>query len=319
MSVVLLTAMAWGQSSLKATSEIAAASQTTINGASVVSGMTVFSNNRIRTGGQGTAIINLGRLGRIEFGPNTDMTLRLSREGIGGELHSNHVVVSARAGVPITIKTPKGMITTDGRQPAALTIAVENKSARVITHMGEATVTSGVEEDRAKVEHVAAGEELLQSVSRRGATGVIWIGAEPVINRIATGDQNNSGLSKPQPYYGGRGEIWENTWTMIRHNPLMGVGLGAYQTAYPIYARDNGVQGVTAAAHNDYLQVLADAGVIGAAIALWFIIVIFRGIARGVRSPDPMVAAIALGGGAGLFGLLVHSLFDFNLHLPSHA
>jgi hypothetical protein len=32
-----------------------------------------------------------------------------------------------------------------------------------------------------------------------------------------------------------------------------------------------------------------------------------------------LTAAIALGGGAGLFGLLVHSLFDFNLHLPSHA
>src|SRR5262245_13054550 len=178
--VLLLTAMAWGQSFLKATGEIAAASQTTINGASVVSGMTVFSNNRIRTGGQGTAIINLGRLGRIEFGPNTDMTLRLSREGIGGELHSNHVVVSARAGVPISIKTPKGMITTDGRQPAALTIAVENKSARVITHMGEATVTSGVEEDRANVEHVAAGEELLQSVCSTS-----WQHIGPVTGAIA--------------------------------------------------------------------------------------------------------------------------------------
>jgi len=100
---------------------------------------------------------------------------------------------------------------------------------------------------------------------------------------------------------------------------LLGVGLGAYETAYPIYTRENGEQGITAEAHNDYLQILADAGVVGAALALWFLITIFRAIARGVRSPDPLVAAIALGGGAGLFGLLVHSLFDFNLHLPSHA
>jgi O-antigen ligase len=149
--------------------------------------------------------------------------------------------------------------------------------------------------------------------------GVIWMGAEPVINRIATGDPNNSDLSKAQPFYGIRGEIWENTWTMIRHNPLMGVGLGAYETAYPIYARESGVLGVTAEAHNDYLQILADAGLMGAAVALWFIIILLRAIARGVRSPDPLMAAIALGGGAGLFGLLVHSLFDFNLHLPSHA
>src|SRR5262245_24273087 len=179
----------------------------------------------------------------------------------------------------------------------------------------QSTTTTGEAGNARMVMGIAAVIVVLAAIG----TGVIWIGAEPVINRIATGDQNNSDLSKAQPYYGGRGEIWENTWTIIRHNPLIGVGLGAYQTAYPIYARDNGVQGVTAAAHNDYLQVLADAGVIGAAIALWFIIVIFRGIARGVRSPDPLVAAIALGGGAGLFGLLVHSLFDFNLHFPSHA
>ena len=149
--------------------------------------------------------------------------------------------------------------------------------------------------------------------------GVIWIGPEPVINRIATGNPDGSAQSNTQSFYNVRGVIWEDTWRMIRHNPLTGVGLGAYETAYPIYARDNGVQGVTTAAHNDYLQVLADAGVIGAAIALWFLIVLFRGIARGVRSPDPLVAAIALGGGAGVFGLLVHSLFDFNLQIPSNA
>jgi O-antigen ligase len=76
---------------------------------------------------------------------------------------------------------------------------------------------------------------------------------------------------------------------------------------------------VTAEAHNDYLEILAVGGVIGAMSALWFIWALFRAIGRGVRSPDPLTAAIALGGGAGLFGLLVHSLFDFNLHLPSHA
>jgi O-antigen ligase len=150
-------------------------------------------------------------------------------------------------------------------------------------------------------------------------TGVVWIGAEPVINRIATGDPNSSDLSKTQTFYGIRGEIWENTLTMIRHNPVTGVGLGAYETAYPIYSRENGTQGITGEAHNDYLQILADAGVVGAVLALWFICELFRAVARGVRSPDPLMAAIALGGGAGLFGLLVHSIFDFNLHLPSHA
>ena len=166
---------------------------------------------------------------------------------------------------------------------------------------------------------IATGMAATAAILAAIVIGVIWIGAEPVINRIATGDPNSSDLSKTQTFYSVRGEIWENTWTMIRHNPLTGVGLGAYETAYPIYARENGTQGVTAEAHNDYLEILAVGGVIGAMSALWFIWALLRAIGRGVRSPDPLTAAIALGGGAGLFGLLVHSLFVFNLHLPSHA
>src|SRR5262245_9371913 len=87
---------AWAQSSPKAKGEVVSASQTKINGFSAISGMTVFSNNRVMTGRHGAAVINLGRLGRIELGAETDMTLRLSEESIGGELRSNHVIVSAR-------------------------------------------------------------------------------------------------------------------------------------------------------------------------------------------------------------------------------
>jgi O-antigen ligase len=178
------------------------------------------------------------------------------------------------------------------------------------------TTTARDESGKARM---ATGITAVAAILAAIVIGVIWMGAEPVINRIATGDPNSSDLSKAQTFYGIRGQIWEDTWTMIRHNRLMGVGLGAYETAYPIYTRESGVQGITAEAHNDYLQILAEAGVMGAAVALWFIIILLRAIARAVRSPDPLMAAIALGGGAGLFGLLVHSIFDFNLHLPSHA
>jgi hypothetical protein len=161
--VLSMTGIIWAQSSLKATGEIASASQTTINGSSVISGMTVFSNNRIRTAGQGAAIVNLGRTGRIEFGPEADMTLSFSRTSIGGELHSNNVVVSAPAGVAISIKTAKGMVTTDGKKPAVLTIYANSKRSRIITHIGEAIVTSSSKEGRIKTDRVAEGEELSQS------------------------------------------------------------------------------------------------------------------------------------------------------------
>jgi len=165
----LMAGPAWAQSPLKAAGEIVSASQTKINGLSAISGMTVFSNNRIRTGRQGVAIINLGRLGRIEFGAETDMTLRLAGAVIGGELRSNRVVVSAPAGIAIAVNTPKSMVTTDGRQPTVLTIYVDGERARVIAHLGAASVVPTGEEVRLKREgRMAAGKELSQSPRGEG-------------------------------------------------------------------------------------------------------------------------------------------------------
>jgi len=154
----LMAVPAWAQSSSKAKGEIVSASQAKINGFSAISGTTVFNNNRVITGQHGSAVINLGKLGRLEFGAETDMTLRLSEASIGGELRSNRVVVSARAGIAIAVNTAKSMVTTDGRQPAVLTIYVDGGSARVIAHVGEANIVPTGKEDR-----MAGGKELSQS------------------------------------------------------------------------------------------------------------------------------------------------------------
>jgi O-antigen ligase len=144
--------------------------------------------------------------------------------------------------------------------------------------------------------------------------GVIWIGAEPVINRAAQTiiEAANPGDSM------GRRLIWKDTLSMIKANVATGVGLGAYETAYPIYDSSGGDLLVTAS-HNDYLQVLADCGLLGGVAAIWFIVVVIRSALRGAMSESPLVAALAMGSGAGIFAMLIHSLFDFNLQLPSNA
>ncbi|MBV9958685.1 MAG: O-antigen ligase family protein, partial [Acidobacteria bacterium] len=72
-------------------------------------------------------------------------------------------------------------------------------------------------------------------------------------------------------------------------------------------------------AHNDYLQVLADAGIIGAACGLFFIAVLFRLGLKRRRSPDIFRRGVATGALAGCFAALVHSFFDFTLHTTSNA
>lgn len=167
----LLAGPAWAQSSSKAKGEVVSASQTKINGFSAISGMTIFNNNRVMTGQHGSAVINLGKLGRIEFGAETDMTLRLSEAGIGGELRSNRVVVSARAGIAIAVNTTKSIVTTDGRQPAVLTIYLDGDSARVIAHVGEARIVPTGKEgpkEGLKEGRMAGGKELSQSPRGNG-------------------------------------------------------------------------------------------------------------------------------------------------------
>jgi len=142
--------------------------------------------------------------------------------------------------------------------------------------------------------------------------GVVWVGADLDIVRRAANDPLTTSATMD------RRAVWGDTLKMFSDHPILGVGLGAFETVYPMYGRGNGTF-VIQFAHNDYIQVLADGGIVGGVLALWFIIVVFRDFVRGARSRDPLSNAIALGGAAGIFAILVHSLFDFNLQLPSNA
>jgi len=149
------------------------------------------------------------------------------------------------------------------------------------------------------------------------AAGIFWMGADPVINRVVQVQPAGSNVAK-ESFLSSRGWVWRDTISMIRANPLLGVGLGAYETAFSIYTKSDGSLRVPQS-HNDYLQIVADCGIVGGLIALWFLASVFRAVARGTGSRDRLYAGVALGSGAGMFAMLVHSLFDFNLQVPSNA
>jgi len=144
------------------------------------------------------------------------------------------------------------------------------------------------------------------------AIGIVWIGADlDVVKRVA-GEPLTTSLATDR-----RG-IWRDSLTMFQANPILGIGLGAFETVYPIYGHGDG-SFVIQFVHNDYLQVLCDAGAVGGAIALWFIVIIARAITKVSSINDPRLRALGVGSAAGIFALLVHSLFDFNLQIPSNA
>ncbi|NDD64696.1 MAG: O-antigen ligase domain-containing protein [Acidobacteria bacterium] len=160
------------------------------------------------------------------------------------------------------------------------------------------------------------------------AIGVLWVGGDAVIERlnpVPAGNQpDHSGPIQPDSVeagsslYQSRGFIWEDTIRMIRDNWLVGVGLGAYQTAYPIYSlRDRFY--LVGQSHNDYLQIIADGGLPLASIAALFLLLLVYAGSRAVNHPDPSLASLAVGCAGGTFALLVHSLFDFNFQIISNS
>jgi hypothetical protein len=151
--------------------------------------------------------------------------------------------------------------------------------------------------------------------------GVWWIGADPLIRRIEKSELAPSSMDaghRGETFFRSRGWMWRDTAAMIRDRWALGVGIGAYETAYPIYSSHDGTL-VVGQAHNDYLQIMADAGVLGAVIALWFIFLVARDTVRASRHGSRVMSGTALGAAGGMFALLVHSLFDFNFQIPSNA
>ena len=105
---------------------------------------------------------------------------------------------------------------------------------------------------------------------------------------------------------------------MVKQHPVAGVGLGAYQVAFTQYDLSSGTQRVEQS-HNDYLQFLADAGVVGGVLAVLFLVIlVLRGL-KATGTEDLHRRAIAIGALTGCFGIVVHSLVDFNLQVTSNA
>ena len=106
---------------------------------------------------------------------------------------------------------------------------------------------------------------------------------------------------------------------MIRAYPVFGCGLGGYESAFPKY-KVSGPLVSDDHAHNDYLQFLAEMGVMGAAILFVLGATTVRAAFRGVFSAsDPSVWSLALACTGSLSAILLHSTADFNLYIPANA
>ena len=162
-----------------------------------------------------------------------------------------------------------------------------------------------------QLKHIAGRAGLAATLLIGLFLGVVALGGEFSINRFIDSVNTDDPTT-------GRAHFWAVTLEIIKAHPYLGTGLGAFGVIYTRYDTRNGLFRLEQA-HNDYLQVLSDAGIVGAALALSFVVLLFYKALSRARSRDDFRRGVALAALSGCFAVLVHSFFDFTLHTTSNA
>jgi len=140
---------------------------------------------------------------------------------------------------------------------------------------------------------------------------VSWLGVRQILERF-------SSLQGLEVTVGKRASMRADTWHIFLDHPWTGTGLGTLQTVFPQYESlyDGKVVNHT---HNDYLEGLAETGLLGGVCCAGFLgVLLLESIRRLAPRKHAFAATIHLSGLVGCIGFLVHSLVDFNLHIPAN-
>ena len=106
-----------------------------------------------------------------------------------------------------------------------------------------------------------------------------------------------------------RKEIWQTALNMIASHPIIGVGVNTFTINYARYKLPTDTL-QSAYAHNHYLQLTAETGLVGAAAFGWLLMGAVREWRRLLKSTDPWVTSVAIGLGCGALAFLAMGLLE---------
>ena len=118
----------------------------------------------------------------------------------------------------------------------------------------------------------------------------------------------------------GRLDAWRDTWQIVRSFPLTGTGLNTYSDAMLFYQTSNRDYHL-AQAHNDYLQLLAEGGLLVAIPAALALALLVRAVRRNLRAAEGATRGywIRAGAAVGMLAMGVQELVEFSLQMPANT
>ncbi len=141
---------------------------------------------------------------------------------------------------------------------------------------------------------------------------VSWLGVKEITQRF-------SGMKALEVATGKRASMRRGTWRIFMDHPWIGTGLGTLEVVYPPYETDYDGR-VVNHAHNDYLEAMAETGLMGGLCCSLFLgMLAFHSLRNLSESIASFGAVLNLSGVVACAGFLTHSVVDFNLHLPTNA
>lgn len=160
-------------------------------------------------------------------------------------------------------------------------------------------------------------------------TGLILVGSSLAILIVLLGSvlflggdsslMRGVGMDGPADVSNGRTHFWQTALQIFINNPIIGTGLDSFGMSYTKFDSWNGTMRVEQA-HNDYLQILSDAGILGFACVAAFILTLYKkGFGLLNQTSNRFGRGVLIGSLAGCFGILMHSFVDFPLRTPSNA
>ncbi len=137
---------------------------------------------------------------------------------------------------------------------------------------------------------------------------ITWFGWESIIEKFGAAFQETGGITN------GRVTIWLDTLKIIPNFFLTGTGFGTFINIYPSY-KTAPTDLIFDHAHNDYIELLTDGGILGFLLATWFVLSILIHGWKSMKSRrDHFAILLSIGALTSIIAILLHSATDFNMH-----
>lgn len=155
--------------------EITVSGQVTVNGQQAVSNATVLSGSVISTGSNSSAVVSLGKLGRVEISSDSSITLNFGTNNIIAIVDSGKVRISTSAGTATTATTKNATFIADTSMANNFALEVECSHTHLDTTTGSVTMREGVNDRQ-----VAAGSSATAgNMAQTGCKPCLRPGATP--------------------------------------------------------------------------------------------------------------------------------------------